>query len=300
MLLIPAFSPMCVGIIRKIKARLQNRQGASIFQPYYDLWKLFHKDEVQSTDASWVFTIAPFVVFGATLAVAIGIPTITSVLSQSFTSDMLLFVYILALGTFFLALGGMDVGSAFGGFGSSREMTVSALAEGGMIFSLLSLAFFAGSANFFDISTFMSSVGFSSLLPVVLAFGGFFIAMLAETKRYPFDNPATHLELTMIHEAMILEYSGKKLALMEWASCNKLMIFMALGVGLFFPWGISHDLTIGAIAFGLFVFFAKIVLFCLVIAGIESAIAKLRFFRLPDLLLISFILSAVAVGLIMR
>ncbi|OHA66856.1 MAG: hypothetical protein A3E07_03675 [Candidatus Wildermuthbacteria bacterium RIFCSPHIGHO2_12_FULL_45_9] len=300
LLLIPLFSPLCVGIIRKIKARMQNRQGASIFQPYKDLWKLLHKDEVISQDASWVFRFAPFVVFGATLAAAAGIPTVTILMAQSFTSDIIVFIGVLAVGTFFLALAGMDTGSAFGGFGSSREMTISALAEGGLMFSLLALAFLAETTNLFGIAEAMASSVFAlaSLLPIGLAFGGFFIALLAETARFPFDNPATHLELTMIHEAMILEYSGKRLALMEWASANKLMIFMTLGASVFFPFGIDFSLSAVGITMGMLAWGVKIFVFCCAIAILESSMAKLRFFRLPDLLLISFILSVVAIGLI--
>ena len=298
LILLPALSPLCVGIIRKMKAKFQNRQGAGIFQPYSDLRKLFNKDEVISSDASWVFRFAPFIVFAATLAVTAGIPTFASFLSNKLTSDILVIIYLLALGTFFLALAGMDTGSAFGGFGSSREMTISALAEGGVLFSLLTVALVSGSTNLFSISESVSLLGFPPSLPVILAFIGFFIAMLAETARFPFDNPATHLELTMIHEAMILEYSGKKLALMEWASANKLMIFMALGSGLFFPWGIASSLSFGAVVFAIFAFLIKVLVFCFAIAFIESSIAKFRLFRLPDLLLASFVLSAIAIGLI--
>ena len=214
------------------------------------------------------------------------------------TSDILVIVYMLALGTFFLALAGMDTGSAFGGFGSSREMTISTLAEGGLVFSLLATALIHGTTDVFSIAASDVSQDLLSFLPVVLAFMGFFIALLAETARFPFDNPATHLELTMIHEAMILEYSGKKLALLEWASANKLMIFIALGSSLFFPWGIASTLALHTVILGVVVFLAKAFVFCLAIAVIESSIAKLRLFRLPDLLLFAFILSAIAIELI--
>ena len=260
-ILIPLFSPLCIGIIKKIKAIFQNRIGASIFQPYRDLWKLFHKDEVISRDASWIFKLAPFIIFAVTL-----------VAGANFNGDILLIIYTLAIGTFFLALAGMDTGSAFGGFGSSREMTVSALAEGGFIFSLLTIS-----------NINLASHG-QSFLPGILAFAGFFIVLLAETARFPFDNPATHLELTMIHESMILEYSGKRLALMEWASFNKFLIFCFLGANLFFHFGF---------AFIPIIIFA----FCFAVGFIESTMAKFRFFRLPDLLIISFIFNVVAIGL---
>lgn len=294
----PVVSPLCIGVIKKIKAKLQNRQGASIFQPYKDLWKLLHKDEILSRDASWIFRQAPFIVFAVTIFVGASIPLFASFFKNTLTGDLLVIIYTLAIGTFFLALAGMDTGSAFGGFGSSREMTVSALAEGGFIFSLLTLALIGGTTN---LSTLSSTGIFSSthsLMPAILAFAGFFIVLLAETARFPFDNPATHLELTMIHEAMILEYSGKKLALMEWASANKLFIFSAIGANLFFPWRLAQSTDINAILFGIIALIIKVFIFCLAIALLESSIAKFRFFRLPDLLIISFILNIVAISLI--
>jgi len=294
---IPVVSPLCVGIIKKIKARLQNREGASIFQPYKDLWKLLHKDEVISRDASWIFYSAPFIVFAITIVVGASIPLFGSFFNNTLTGDMLIIVYALAISTFFLALAGMDTGSAFGGFGSSREMTLSALAEGGLIFSLLTVALINGTTNLFAISGSIFGQG-QHFLSVLLAFSGFFIVLLAETARFPYDNPDTHLELTMIHEAMILEYSGKRLALMEWASANKLLIFFALGANLFFPSGLAQNAYADAIILGIVIFMVKIFIFCLAIALIESSMAKFRFFRLPDLLLISFILNVVAIGLI--
>ncbi|MFA7314835.1 MAG: NADH-quinone oxidoreductase subunit H [Candidatus Magasanikbacteria bacterium] len=295
---VPALSPLCIGIIRKIKAKLQNRQGANVFQPYKDIWKLLHKDEVVSKDASWIFRFTPYIVFAVTIVVGLSIPIFLSRISEFGASDILIIVYTLAIGTFFMALSGMDTGSAFGGFGSSREMTVSALAEGGFIFSLLTMALLAGSTNLFVMSDVTRTITSQSFLPTILAFGGFFIVLLAETSRFPFDNPATHLELTMIHEAMILEYSGKRLALMEWAASNKLLIFIILGVNIFFPFGLVINGGWGMIILSIFYFLVKIFLFCLAIAVLESSMAKFRFFRLPDLLLISFIFNVVAIGLI--
>jgi len=297
-LLVPVVSPLCIGVIKKIKARLQNRQGASVIQPYRDLFKLFHKDERVSKDASWIFLIAPFVVFSVTVFVGMNIPLFSTENFFPMTSDALVIVYTLALGTFFLALSGMDIGGAFGGFGSSREMTLSALAEGGFIFSLLTMALLAGTTNLFDIASHPLFYNGEYFIPIVLAFVGFFIVLLAETARFPFDNPATHLELTMIHEAMILEYSGKRLALMEWASANKLVIFFVLGFNIFFPLGLVGDMSVGTLSMNLGLLLVKLLIFCIVIALIESSMAKFRFFRLPDLLVASFILNAVAIGLI--
>jgi len=298
LIFVPAISPLCVGIIKKIKAGLQNRQGASIFQPYKDLWKLLHKNEIISKDASWIFSCAPVIIFAVTLVVGASIPLFSSLINNILTSNLLVIVYTLSIGTFFLALAGMDTGSAFGGFGSSREMTISALAEGGLIFSLLTVGLVGGTTNLFAISSANIFANSQSFLSIVLAFCGFFIILLAETARFPFDNPDTHLELTMIHEAMILEYSGKKLALMEWASANKLVIFVALGSNLFFPLGIAQSSDISAVTTGIVVFIIKMLIFCVAIAVLESSMAKFRFFRLPDLLITSFILNAVAIGLI--
>ena len=294
----PAISPLCLGFIRKIKAKFQNRQGAGVFQPYKDLWKLLQKDEIISRDASWIFRFAPFIVFAVTIVVGASIPLFASFLENALTGDLLIVVYTLSLGTFFLALAGIDTGSGFGGFGSSREMTISALAEAGLIFSLLTVALIAETTNLFAIASInMFGVG-QYFLPVVLAFVGFFIVLLAETSRFPFDNPATHLELTMIHEAMILEYSGKKLALMEWASANKFFIFAALGANIFFPWGIAQSGDIKTVILGIAIFIVKIAILCTTIAVIESSMAKYRFFRLPDFLMISFIFNVAAIGLI--
>ena len=294
---VPALSPLCIGIIKSIKAKLQNRVGASVFQPYRDLWKLLHKDEVVSRDASWIFLYAPYIVFAVTIVVGASIPLFASFLRNEMTGDLLTVVYLLAIGTFFLALAGMDTGSAFGGFGSSREMTISALAEGGLIFTLLAIALSAGTTNLFVISDVgVFTLGFT-ILPLALAFIGFFIVLLAETARFPFDNPATHLELTMIHEAMILEYSGKRLALMEWASANKLMLFIALGANIFFPWGLAGSSGIVEVFTGIAVLLLKVIIIGAAIALLESTMAKFRFFRLPDLLFVSFVLGAISIGL---
>lgn len=294
-ILIPVLSPLFTGIIRKIKAGFQNRAGAGVTQPYYDIWKLFHKDEVISTDASWIFKFAPYIIFAVTIMIGASVPLFTSIFSCNLLSDLLVVVYLLALATFFLALAGMDTGSPFGGFASSREMTLAALAEGGLISSLLALALAAHSTNLFSMVHSASSLSIFSFPPVLLAFFAFLIAMLSETAHFPFDNPATHLELTMIHEAMILEYSGKRLALMEWAAANKFLIFLALGTNMFFPWGLTASSEPTAILAALALFLLKVLILSLFVAVLESSMAKFRFFRLPDLLLISFILSVIAI-----
>ncbi len=297
--LVPACSPLIFGVVRKMKARFQNRVGASVLQPYRDLWKLFHKDEVISHDASWVFRLAPIVLFGVSIVVGASIPLFSTLFFGLPTSDLLVIVYCIALGTFFLALAGMDTGNAFGGFGSSREMTVAALTEGGLIFSLFAVALVAHTTNLFGMVRALSSVPLFSYPPILLAFCAFVIALLAETARFPFDNPATHLELTMIHEAMILEYSGPRLALIEWAAANKFLIFLSLAANLFFPWGIGSSLAWSVLAIAFVGWVMKVLLLCIFVAVLESSTAKFRFFRLPDLLFTSFVLSVIAIGLIL-
>jgi formate hydrogenlyase subunit 4 len=296
--LIPVLAPFFIGVTRKIKAELQNRKGASPFQPYRDLRKLFRKDETISHDASWIFRLAPLFVFSITVFIGACIPLISTALENRWTGDFLVVIYLSALGTFFLALAGMDTGSAFGGFGSSREMMVAALTEGGLVMSLLTLALVCQTTDLFLIARSVAALTYHDLPAVMLAFAGFFIALLAETSRYPFDNPATHLELTMIHEAMILEYSGRRLALLEWAAANKYLIFISLGANLFFPWGMDDSMGIASVIGSLALFILKSLLFCTAIALIESSMAKFRIFRLPDLLFTSFIISVIAIGLI--
>lgn len=306
---VPALSPLLIGVIRKAKAVLQNRVGADVLQPYRDLAKLFQKDEVISSEASWVTRYFPIVIFSITVLIGAAVPLVTSlpaeiIFGESLTvtlapvSDFIVIVYLFALSTFLLVLLGMDQGSAFGGFGSSREMVVSALAEGGLFFALLTVSIAAQTGSVTEMVAGLGSLPLPVLLPLLIAFIGFFLVLLAENARFPFDNPATHLELTMIHEAMILDLSGKRLALMEWAAANKLLIFIALGANLFFPWGTVAELDMNQILLvALPVFLAKATLFAIAIACIESLMAKFRLFRLPDVLFTSFILSVIAIGI---
>lgn len=309
-LIVPAFSPLCIGIIRKIKARMQGRVGASILQPYRDLWKLFHKDEVLSTDSSWISRYAPYLIFSITILVGASIPVLTTV-TESFSlfgvdvwvpflpvADFVVIIYLFAFATFALAVMGMDAGGGFGGFGSSREMTVAALAEGGLFFTLLAPALIAGVGDLFMIPTVLLSVPFAVTAPLILAFFGFFIVFLAENKRFPVDNPATHLELTMIHEAMLLEHSGKRLALLEWASANKLLIFAILGANMFIPFGIASTLTTQTLLMSALWLALKVLVMLGTVAFIESTIAKMRMFRIPDLLFTACVLGIIAVGII--
>jgi len=286
-------APFVVGLIRKVKARLQLRRGASVFQPYSDLAKLFRKQPVVSTATSWIFTATPYLVFASTLAAGLLVPVVTSRIPLSFAGNIIALVYLLALGTFFLILAGLDAGSAFGGMGSSREAIVAALTEPAMIMSIFAIALTAGSTNLSTIvhKTVLLQGIVTDPAPHVMALAALFIVTIAETGRVPVDNPATHLELTMIHEAMILEYSGRYLALVEWAAGLKLLVFLTLIVNVFAPWGIATSLEPAALGIALIAYLVKVSLLAAVIGIIESMFAKLRLFRVTDFLGLAFILA---------
>src|SRR6266850_5106031 len=290
-------APGLVGLIRWLKARLQNRRGAPVWQPYLELRKLFAKEVVVSTNTSWLFRLAPYVVFTSALAVTVLLPILAVPLPLDGVGDLLVVVYLLLLGTFFLALAGLDPGSPFGGMGSSREMTVAALAEPTIAVAMFALALGAGSTNLGEIVARAMARPAEAVSPgYLLAFTALFIVTLAETGRLPVDNPATHLELTMIHEAMVLEYSGRYLALIEWASAMKLFVFLTLLANLFFPWGVPADVTPPALLLGLLVLAGKLALLAIALAALETAIAKLRLFRVPELLAGSFALAVLSVS----
>lgn len=288
-------SPLIVGVIRKIKAFMQNRQGADVIQPYRNLAKQFKKEVVISNTASWITPVMPYVLFSTTVAAAMIVPTFMIISPFGALGDVLAVIYLLALGSFFLALAGLDQGSAFGGMGSSRHMTVASLAEPAMILSIFAVGLVASSANISQIVA-SGSIGQFLLHPLyIFSLLALFIVMLAETGRVPVDNPATHLELTMIHEAMILDYSGKYLAFIEWSSAIKLLLFLTLLSNIFFPIGIITEFTILGAIIAIIAYIAKLVIFAAVIAIIESSIAKFRLFRVPDLLWIAFMLSLLGI-----
>ncbi len=291
-----ALAPLLVGFIRWLKARLQSRRGAPPWQPYFELAKLFGKEAVVSETASWIFRVAPFVVFATSISVAAMVPLVLVTPAPFAVGDLFAVVYLLLLGTFFLALAGLDTGSPFGGMGASREMTVVALTEPTVALSIVALTLNAGSTSFSQIVTRTIAQPAMALGPGhLLAFAALFIVALAETGRLPVDNPSTHLELTMIHEAMVLEYSGPYLALVEWGSAVKLLVFLALAANLFVPWGIAVALAPGAILVGAVTFVLKLIALALAVAVLETRVAKLRLFRVPELLSASFVLALLAV-----
>ncbi|HKQ89774.1 MAG TPA: respiratory chain complex I subunit 1 family protein [Blastocatellia bacterium] len=289
-------APGLVGFIRMVKARLQGRRGAPLWQPYYDLHKLFGKEAVVSRNASWLFRFAPYLIFATTVAVTMLVPLVAAPLPLDAVGDLLTVVYLMLLGTFFLALAGLDPGTAFGGMGASRGMTVAAIAEPTIALAIFGLAVGAGSTNLGQIVAQTLSHPGAVINPGhLLGFAALFIVTLAETGRLPVDNPATHLELTMIHEAMTLEYSGRYLALVEWAAGLKLLVFFSLLANLFLPWGVATALTPGALAIAVIALIVKLALLGLAVALIETRIAKLRLFRVPELLGVSFVLALLSV-----
>jgi formate hydrogenlyase subunit 4 len=272
-----AISPLLSGLISKMKNNMRMRKGQSIFQPYYNLAKLLRKEEVISKNTSWIFRAAPYIVLASSITAALLIPVFAPGYYLNGMGDILLIIFIFALGRFFMALAGMDAGSAFGGMGSSREMFISSLIEPVMLLSIFVVSLNAGSTSIAALS------GMHTIrLSVVIAAIAFFAAMIAETSRIPVDNQETHLELTMIHEAMTLEYSGRSLALIEFASYIKQAVFFSLLANVIMPWQ------------GMSMFIVKITVICVSISLIEVSVAKMRLFRVVDLASFSFVLALVA------
>jgi formate hydrogenlyase subunit 4 len=295
LLLLLLVAPLLSGIIRTMKARLQTRRGPGILQPYRDLFKLLRKGMVIPDTASWIFSAAPYMVFATATLVGLMIPMMATDAPLSLFGGVLAVIYLLALGRFFLALGGLDTGSSFGGLGSSREMTISAIAEPAMMLAIFTVALSANSTNLSEMARSAVSQSWRFLAPSqMLAFSGLFIVLIAETGRIPVDNPATHLELTMIHEAMILEYSGPYLALIEWGASIKQLVLMTLLVNTFFPFSLSPNWTVSGLGLGLFFYLLKLLLLACCIVLVETTNAKMRLFRVPELLAVAFILGALA------
>jgi formate hydrogenlyase subunit 4 len=288
-------SPLVSGVIRILKARLQMRRGPGIVQPYHDLHKLLRKGMVIPHSASWLFSATPYVVFLATLLAGLMLPMVAADTPIGLFGGVLAVVYLLGLGRFFLALGGLDTGSSFGGLGSSREMTVAALAEPTLMLAVFTVAIGAGSTNLAEMAKAAISQQWRFLAPSqMLAFAALFIVLIAETGRIPVDNPATHLELTMIHEAMILEYSGPYLALIEWSSSIKQLLLMTLLINVFWPFGLAPAWSPAGVAAGLGWLMLKLFILSCGVVLVETANAKMRLFRVPELMAVAFTLGALA------
>jgi formate hydrogenlyase subunit 4 len=280
-----ALAPFLTGLVRLVKSRLNQRRGASVWQPYRDLWRLMRKDAVLAHNASWLFRVAPYLIFTAIwLAVSI-IPTFSTGLLLAPMADLIALVALLGTARFMLALAGMDIGTSFGGLGSSREMMIAALAEPAMLMVTLTLALFVGSTSLTHIATFFLTHDHTISVSLVLGFVSLLMVAVAENARIPVDNPATHLELTMVHEAMVLEYSGRHLAMIEAASMLKLVLYISMIACLFMPWGIATDNNdLGALAFGGGAYILKLMVGGIALAVFETSIAKMRVFRVAEFL----------------
>lgn len=285
MLVVLALAPGLTGLVRKVKARLTRRRGASVLQPYRDLLRLLRKEVVLAENASWLFRVSPYMIFAATWVAAALVPTFAIGLHFNWTADLIALVALLGSARFFLALAGMDVGTSFGGIGSSREMMIGALAEPAMLLMAFTVALVAGSTQLSNIVAFMASGGVGIRVSMGMALIALIIVAIAENARIPVDNPATHLELTMVHEAMVLEYSGRHLAMIEMAASLKLLLYMALIGCVFVPWGIAPaDAGISGLALGAALFVIKLAVGGTMLAVFETSIAKMRVFRVPDFL----------------
>jgi formate hydrogenlyase subunit 4 len=292
-----AVAPLLKIAIKKMKARLQNRLGPPWRQGYYDLAKLFGKETVRSGTASWVYVAGPRVYFAAALAATTLVPVVIAAAPLEAAGGILLLVGTLALGRFALATAALDTGSPFGGMGASRDMTIAALAEPALMLGLFTSALAAGSLNLGVLVRSLLHHGPSFHPSDLLAFAGLFVIVIAETGRIPVDNPATHLELTMIHEAMVLEYAGPDLALVEWASALKELLYLTLLVDLFLPAGIATHASPGAIAVGVLAWAGKVGGLAIAVTVAESTNAKLRLFRVPELVSISLGLAFLALAI---
>jgi formate hydrogenlyase subunit 4 len=291
-----AVAPLLVGVMRLIRARLEGRVGPPISQPWRDLRKLLGKERMVSSNTGWVFSVAPLVLLASAALVAGIVPFLSTKSALDQVGDLFAVVYLLLLGTVFLSLAGLDTGTAFGGMGSSRGMTITAIAEPTVLVAIFALSVSTGSSNLGAIvATTLAHPSTAASPESLLAFAALAVVTIAETGRIPVDNPNTHLELTMIHEAMVLEYSGPDLALIELAAHLRLVVFLGLLSNLFVPWGIATtaqplELLAAAAAFAV-----KILVLAAIIAIVEVFMAKVRLFRVPELLAASFVLAFLAV-----
>lgn len=283
MALVLALAPLLTGWVRLVKARLLGRRGPSLLQPYRDLLRLLRKEVVLAHNASWLFRSVPYVMFTAIWLAAGLVPVFTTQLALAPTADLIALIALLGSARFFLALAGMDTGTAFGGIGSSREMMIAALAEPAMLMVVFSVAILVRTTSLAEIAEFMMAGKVGLRVSLALALIALVMVAIAENARIPIDNPATHLELTMVHEAMVLEYSGRHLALIEAAAMVKLLLYAALIACVFAPWGMATPAH-GSVAVGLVTFLGKLTLAGTALALFETSIAKMRVFRVGEFL----------------
>jgi formate hydrogenlyase subunit 4 len=295
MLLVLLLAPLFTGFVRKMKARLLRRQGPPLIQPYRDLARLLRKEVVLAESASWLFRVTPYLIFAATWVAASLVPTFRTGLLFSWSADLIAIIALLGSARFFLALAGLDVGTSFGGIGSSREVMIASLAEPAMIMIVFTLALIAGSTELSTMAEFMGSSAVGLRVSLGLALIALTMVALAENGRIPVDNPATHLEVTMVHEAMVLEYSGRHLALIELSSSLKLLLYVSVIACLFAPWGLAASgAGAPALAAGLATYVGKLAVGGVLLALFETSIAKMRVFRVPEFLGAALMLGLLA------
>jgi len=291
MLAVSALAPLLLGFTRKVKARLLRRRGPPVLQPYRDLLKLIRKEAVLAENASWLFRSGPYMIFAATWVAAALVPTFATGLTFSWVGDMIAIIALIGSARFFLALVGMDIGTSFGGIGSSREMMFASLAEPAMIMIVFTVALVAGSTQLSFVATYMQDNA-SLRVSLGLAAVGLIIVAVAENARIPVDNPATHLELTMVHEAMMLEYSGRHLAMIELAAAMKLLLYVSLIACIFVPWGLAPAGSgPAAYAIGAAAYLGKLLAGGFLLVLFETSIAKMRVFRVPQFLGVALMLG---------
>jgi len=295
MLLVLLLAPLLTGLTRKVKAHLLRRQGPPLLQPYCDLVRLMRKEVVLAENASWLFRVIPYLVFAATWVAASLVPTFGTGLLFSWSADLIAIIALLASARFYLALAGLDVGTSFGGIGSSREVMIASLAEPAMVMIIFTLALIAGSTQLSTMAAYLISGEAGLRVSLGLALIALIIVAIAENARIPVDNPATHLELTMVHEAMVLEYSGRHLALIELAASLKLLLYVSLIACLFAPWGMAAPGTgIAALVLGVVTYLGKLAAGGVLLAVFETSIAKMRVFRVPEFLGAALMLGLLA------
>jgi formate hydrogenlyase subunit 4 len=295
MFLVLLLAPLLTGFVRVVKARLLRRRGPPLLQPYFDLARLVGKEVVLAENASWLFRVAPYMIFAATWVAAALVPTFAAGLIFSWSADLIAIIALIASARFFLALAGLDIGTSFGGIGSSREVMFASLAEPAMIMIIFTLALIAGSTQLSTIAQIMADPALGLRVSLALALIALILVAIAENARIPVDNPATHLELTMVHEAMVLEYSGRHLALVDLAAMLKLLLYVSLIACIFVPWGIAQP-GAGPLAFlaGLALFPVKLAVAGVLLAVFETSIAKMRVFRVPEFLGVALMLGLLA------
>jgi len=291
---VAATAPLLLGWVNQCRAWLQNRSGPGVLQPYHMLRRLFHKEAVLAQDASPLFWATPYILFGCMWLAGGIVPVLATDLPFAPAADVIALVGVFALARVFISLAALDIGTSFGGMGARREMLVGFLAEPAMLMILFTAAFISGSTQLTTIVETLAHREFAIHPSLAFAAVAFVMVLLAENARIPVDNPATHLELTMIHEAMILEYSGRHLALVEWAAAIKLYTYMTIGIALFVPWGIAEGSDWSALPFALLALVLKLSVAGAGLALIETVSAKVRVFRAPEFLSTTFLLAVLA------